>query len=225
MTELEYRNNWLYSHFYIHVQNVEEVNNYVIVSREQFLGINTVEDKEILPTIFDDIFFLSDFIVGIKISNRYGFYDLDKKIWLQEPNCVSYTQNSFYNTVEIIINDRHGLICLDERKLLIPAQYEDVTINSMQPFLWIKEKNSYHYIEKATGKLVKMPEAIFAYDTPFKVMFIKKHNGKVECLGANGNLARLEFRKLLCSNGGRLKLQNVKYHKFEIIDIYGQILN
>lgn len=57
MTELEYRNNWLYSHFYIHVQNVEEVNNYVIVSREQFLGINTVEDKEILPTIFDDIFF------------------------------------------------------------------------------------------------------------------------------------------------------------------------
>lgn len=224
---IENRKKWLDSHFFIKPEIVICLEDINIERRKDFFGLSSKNDEVVLPTIFDDIKCVDSNIVCVCIDKKFGFYDILLYKWIIEPLCDSYIINDFYKSIEIIKDGKHGLIDVDNQRLLVGPYYEDVSVNSKCGYIWVEQNGLYHYIKRSNGEKLNMPGAVDAYDTHFEedVIFIKKHNGIVECVNEKGCLAITEFRQIMKRNHGRLKLYNSKKHNFVIIDIYGRILN
>lgn len=227
MKNIKEREKWLDSHFFIKPKIVKSLNGMNIERRKSFVGLSSENGEVILPTIFDDLMFIEAYLTCVCIEGKYGFYNIILNKWLIEPFCDSYIINDFYKSIEIIQNNKHGLIDIDDQCLLISPYYENVSGNSKCKYIWVEQNGLYHYIKRSTGEKLSMPGAVDAYDTNFKedVVFVKKKNGMVECMNEKGYLAITEFRRIMKRNNGRLKLYNSKRHNFVIIDIYGRILN
>lgn len=224
---IEHRVKWLESFFYIRTKVLVDCGGYKIVKRKQFMGIANAKNnllEEILPTIFDEIIMIENGLAMIRLLNKWGIYDVEKLLWLVEPCCEQVIKNEFYETMELITFNKHGLFDIKKKTLLIPIQYEDVTINSTNEYLWVKKDLRYHYIKRSTGKFLSMIDAVMAYDTSVG-LFIKRIDGTVRCVNELGLHDPILFRELMIKNNGRLKLQNIKLHECDIIDIYGFILN
>ena len=224
---IKHRVKWLEEFFYIRTKVLVDFGNYKVVKRKQFMGIVNAKKnilEEILPTIFDEIVMIDQGLAMIRLLNKWGIYDVEKLSWIVEPCCEQVIKNDFYKTMELIVSNKHGLFDIKEKTLLIPIQYEDVTINSTNEYLWVKKDSKYHYIKRSTGRFLSMIEAVMAYDTNLG-LFIKKIDGTVRCVDESGLDDPVLFRSLMIENNGRLKLQNIKLHECDIIDIYGFILN
>ena len=223
---IEERKKWLDSHFFIKSETVLCQKNLKIERRKAFVGLSSIDDKVILPTIFDDITLLNSALVCVCIDKKIGFYDTLLGKWIVEPLCDSYSIHDFYGSIDIIQNGKHGLIDIEEHRLLISAYYDKVSINSKCRYIWVKKDGFYHYIKRSTGEKLIMSGAMEAYDSNMdeNVMFIRK-NGIVECVDEKGYLATNTFRRIMKRNHGRLKLFNSQEHSFVVIDIYGRILN
>lgn len=228
MFDIEERKRWLKTHFYIHLEEVNVVGDYHIVNRSEYYGIIETNDagseKELLPTLYDGIYFIGKDIVSVTFDGKVGFYSISDGNWIILPVCDDYSIDSFYNTISIVCDKGKGLIDISKRKLLIEPAFEDTTINSTCKYLWVKKNDFYHYINKETGTLIYMPGAIGAYDDNSN-MFIRLPEKKVLCLNELGEIDYLEFRRVVKLNNGRLRLKNFKYHTMDVVDVYGQILN
>lgn len=222
-----HRFKWLEEHFYIHADVLVDFNNYKIIKRKQFIGIINVNRnvvQEILPTIFDDVTMIYRDLAKVRLLNKWGVYDVEKTSWIVDLCCEQMEVNEFYNTIELIAAGKHGLLDIKEKNLLIPIQYEDVTIDAGCEYLWVKKKSHYHFVKKSTGKFLSMIDAVMAYDTSIG-LFVKSADGIVHCVNELGLDDPILFRSLVIRNHGRLKLQNTKLHECDIIDIYGFVLN
>lgn len=224
---IEERKKWLDSHFFIKPQIVHSINDMDIVRRKEYWGLYSKKNEVNLPTIFDDLMLINPNVVKVQIKEKSGFYDICSDKWIIKPLCDSYYIDGFYNSIEIVQEGKHGLIDLDEHRLLVAPVYNAVSRNSKCRYLWIKEGVFYHYIKQSTCQRLNMPGALYAYDTNTEenVMFIKKRNNIVECVDEKGNIDIISFRQIMVKNNGRLKLYNSQQHSFDIIDIYGRILN
>lgn len=218
---------WLDSHFFIKPIVIKSLNDIDIEKRKNFVGLSSKSKGFILPTIYDDIIPVNSNIVCVYICDKLGFYGVNLCKWIIEPVCDNLAINDFYNSIEIIQDNKHGLIDIDNQRLLIAPYYDNVSINSKCNYVWVEQNGLYHYIKRSTGEMLTMPGAVDAYDTDVgeDVMFIKKNNGTVECVDEKGNIAIIAFRHIMKKNHGRLKLYNSKKHSFVVIDTYGRILN
>ena len=67
---IEERKKWLDSHFFIKSEVVQCLKNLKIERRKDFVGLSSINDKVILPTIFDDIL-KSATIIQYTIKGRF----------------------------------------------------------------------------------------------------------------------------------------------------------
>ena len=199
--------------------------NLNVEKRKDFVGLSYNNQKVLLPTIFDGITLVNSTMACVSFEGKYGFYDVYLEKWIIEPLCDSYSVNEFYKSIEIVEANKHGLIDIEERRLLVSPHYDEISANSGCRYIWVKKDGFYHYVKRSTGEKINMPGAEEAYDsnTDGNVMFIKK-NGIVECVDENGHLATSIFRRIMKRGHGRLKLSNSKENSFIVIDIYGRIL-
>lgn len=221
------RTNWLDSHFYIETEICENFDNCLLLRRKKYYGLSMFileAQIDILPTIYDSIVYYAKSILKVTIVNKIGFYDLHNKQWICEPICDEAIFNDFYQTVELIVDGKHGLLDISSRRVVIPILYEDVTTNSMNNYLWVKTKVSFGFINKQNGRLIGVSNAILAYDHP-NYMFVKLENGRVVCVNETGNKDEIIMRKQSLINNGRIEVKNIKYHISEIVDLYGYVLN
>lgn len=65
---IEERKKWLDSHFFIKSEVVQCLKNLKIERRKDFVGLSSINDKVILPTIFDDITLLNSALVCVCID-------------------------------------------------------------------------------------------------------------------------------------------------------------
>ena len=118
---IEERKKWLDSHFFIKSEVVQCLKNLKIERRKDFVGLSSINDKVILPTIFDDITLVDSTLVCVCVDGKFGFYDILLDKWIVEPLCDSYSINDFYGSIDIIQNGKHGLIDIEDHRILISA--------------------------------------------------------------------------------------------------------
>lgn len=217
---------WADNHFYIEVSIEGMINGILITRRKKYYGLSAQNDEEeILPTIYDSISPVNNSrTLEIKIGNLTGFYCLEHSDWIVKPCCEEVVFHDFYQTIEISSQGKHGLIDLKSNRLIIPLEWDDTTITTDPEYLWVKRGNIFSFIEKTTGRVIFAGEGCMAYDTLCS-MYVQRNNGQVVRYDSDGVPDDLAMRKDIISNHGRLKLNNYKNHSYNIIDLYGFILN
>lgn len=219
---LEQRKGWLNDYFFIDTKIQEIRGSYVVVKRKNYVGL-VIDGIDILETLFDEIVFIDTEFIKARVADKWGLFDIVSEKWIIKPLCNIIKLHKFYNTIELIIGKKHGLISIPLHKIVVPIKYEDVSINANGEYIWVKEFNVYSFLKKSSGQLLRMQNASFAYDNEEYMMVLI--DGKVYCMNELGNKDEALFRKLVIENKGRLRLMNYKYRVLDIVDIYGNIIN
>lgn len=224
MNELEERLKWADANFYIHKKEVCMSGEYKVMRRKEMYGVDNVSGEEELPTIADAIQLLPNRLAGIKIKSKYGIFDLQDHLWVIEPNCHQLIANDFRNIIECVIGEKHGLVDIMSRRLIVKPEYDDVSLCISGNYIWVKQNDNFHFIEKGSGKLIRIPNASYAYDCDKDTLFVRKGN-HVVCVDDRGGIDKVRFREIIVASKGRLRLENSRYHAIHIIDQYGYIIN
>lgn len=224
MKEIEERLRWADANFYMHKKEVYMSDEYKIMRRKELYGVDNVSGKEELPTIADAIQLLPNRLAVINIKGKYGIFDLRDHSWVIEPNCDQLIVNDFRSTIECVIGEKHGLVDIMSRRLIVKPEYDDVSLCISGSYIWVKEDDKFHFVEKESGKLVRIPDASFAYDCDKDTLFVRIDN-HVVCVDDGGGIDKVRFRDILVASKGRLRLENSRYHTIHIIDQYGYIIN
>lgn len=213
--------------FYIDY-SVEEVWGQVnIVRKREWLGMVLASsvDNFILPPVFDEITFLSDNNYAMLcIDGFWGIFNVAKRQWVVFPVCRKLTVYSDYATVELLTDKGKGLFSLKEGRMVVSPFFDDVTCWAGGDYLWVRQGAYHHFVRKADGVLVSLPDAIKAYDTPHG-LFALASNRIVFCADDEGLDDAQTLRQVVKLGNGRARLYNYKEHNMDIIDIYGHILN
>ncbi len=224
-TEIEKRKEWLDKYFYIQ-ENIEYTfADFGVIKRKNYFGVITLSSHEdVLLTLYDKITPINNELLQVEVGLKKGFYSLRNRVWIVLPICDNIIHYEHYRTIELIVENKHGLLDIEKHDITIPIEYEDVTISTNGDYLWVKKHSTYHFIRKSDKSFVSIPEAIQAYDTSH-YMFVKKSNGVVVCVGDDGLRNEMTMREYIKESNGRLKLLNIKLHVLDIVDLYGYILN
>lgn len=199
---------------------------YNIISRKGMIGVDDCEGLHVCLPVYDEI--ISVFGGGtllIKICDTYGIFSLKTKKMEVLPDFDSVIVYDEYQTIEVIKNGKHGLWDDRECRLVIPVEYEDVTVVAYYPYLWVRKSQIlFDFIERATGQLMNVPDAIMAYESRDGMFVQYRQTGRVIAVNANGYVNVLALRRSVITAHGRKVLKNKKYKIKDIIDIYGNIL-
>lgn len=180
--------------------------------------------EDLLPTVFDLIRFVTDSVVEIQINGSSGLFSANNGDWLFEPSQYHLRLLDDLNVIEVEGEDGKGLFSLREKLMVVPPKYDDTTNTDIGEYLWVRKGDRFHFILKGNHVFHSASDAIMAYDTD-DGMWVKHSDGTVALLNKVGNDDTRNYRKTLIKNGGRMKLQNLKYGIIDICDIYGHILN
>lgn len=200
---------------------------YNIVNRKGMIGVDNCKGVHVCLPIYDEISSVFDEgTLLIKICNIFGIFSLKTKKMEVLPNFDSVIIHNEHRTIEVIKNGKHGLWDDKECRLVIPAEFEDVTVSTYYPYLWIKKSQTlFDFIEKTTGQLVNVPNAIMAYESCDGMFVQSKQTSRVMAINANGYADILALRRSVITTHGRKILKNNKYKIQDVVDIYGNILN
>lgn len=211
--------------FYIIKQTVRRTGNYTIVRRGKLLGLVNADNKEILPTIFDDIKGpYQNHCLFLCVENKWGFYNLHENRWLLSPLFDELYYHDQYNTLEIITKQKHGLYSIRLDKIIIQPQYDEVCLIDINDYIWARQEKKIIFFKTETGISISPSDVEMVYDIPHH-MVVKHYNGRICCINEDGIDDRLAYRRFIIKHRGRYKFQNYKYQVNDLADIYGYVLN
>lgn len=210
-------------YFFVDYEVVRQCGNIDIIRRRDWLGICIHNDIKniLLDTIADDIV-ASGLLAAIKIGGQWALFDLSRCSFLFPPEYDALQLNGNERTVTLLLNGKQGLYSLQEKRVVIPTLFDDCTNNDHSDYLWVRSGSVYQYVRKSDGSVIDLGDADMAYDTDDAMLV--KHGDRVICLNAEGYEDELSLRSLVMRGNGRLKIVNSKLHFYNIIDIYGYIL-
>ena len=198
---------------------------YSIVSRNGWMGVMSGNDV-IIPSIYDDI--------ELRTSGRHVFVVCDvfgkKGVWLVDSNRglsvipVNYHEilsTPHHDGIIFIGKEGEGLYCLERRKILFEAKYNKVSFNTSSRSIWAQTKDdSYIFINGILGNQTMVHRRIIPIELEDFTGYIEE-DGHIEFIEGDS----YQFRKLVVSEGGRLRLTNSRSGKLYISDPNGYILN
>ena len=220
------RQKWAHSHFYVELKEMKCASGYRILKRKMYQGLfrQTNRDyQEVLPTIYDNLSFITNSLVEAKLDRYIGYFSLQKNDWVVFPEYEQSVRHDACHSIELVFNGKHGLMDMNTHELVIPVAFDDVTICPFYSYLWVKRMERFYVIRKSDGHLISLLNAIRVYDDPDGI-FVKQENGSVVCFNEEGEVDELKMRNIMLQYRGRKKVQNIKYHNVEIIDNNGYVL-
>lgn len=210
-------------YFFVDYDVVRQCGNIDIIRRRDWFGISIHGDVEniLLDTIADDIS-IDGHLAAIKIEGRWAMFDLLQCSFLFPPEYDALQINDYERTVSLELNGKHGLYSLREKRVVIPLLFDDCTNSDLSDYLWVRSGNIYKYVMKCDGTIIDSGDADMAYDLDGSMLV--RLGERIICLNQNGYEDNLALRRLVIQSNGRLKVVNSKLHLYNIIDIYGFIL-
>ena len=200
--------------------------NISIIQRKSFYGIMDETGKYLFPPIYDDIQFLGESgLVCISVLDKKALFSINQEQIVVDFECDDVILYDSFDTIEFIISGKHGLWSNYESRVIIPACYDEITCHSDCQYLWAFNESHYCFIEKATGRVINISNALNVYDTEEGMFMQFGETQNVVYLDHDGFRDSVYLRRLVRKNNGRLILRNSKKEIKHIIDIYGRILN
>ena len=197
-----------------------------IIQRKTLYGVMDENGKYLFPPVFDDIQILGESgLVYISILDKKALFAINLKQIIVDFVCDDVIPYDSFNTIEFIISGKHGLWSNYDSRVIIPACYDEITCRSDCQYLWAFNESHYCYIEKATGHVINISNALNVYDTEEGMFMLFGETHNVVYLNRDGFRDPVYLRRLVRKNKGRLILRNSKKEIKHIIDIYGRILN
>lgn len=158
---------------------VEENNIFKILSNTEKKIICVVKDKIVYETT--DSVDISYYDIDKKIiqiydsnkdySNKYSYYDISKKSFLQsKPERENYESlSSLTGYTSFTVNDKHGV--MKGEKIILPCEYDDIEFLSPTVFKFIKSTNNQELVfAKSNGTYsvinLKNKKSVFDFKAP-----------------------------------------------------------
>jgi len=197
-----------------------------IIQRKTLYGLMAEDGRYLYPPVYDDIQFLGGSgLACVSLLDKKSLFSIRDKRIVFDLECDEVISYESFDSVEFIISGKHGLWSNSDERVIIPACYDEVTCHSDCQYLWAFNESHYCFIEKATGRVINISNALNVYDTE-EGMFIQfGETQNVVYLNHDGFRDSVYLRRLVRKNNGRLILRNSKKEIKHIIDIYGRILN
>ena len=197
-----------------------------IIQRKTLYGIMDENGKYLFPPVYDDIQILGESgLACISVLNKKALFSINHRQIVADFECDDVVQYDSFDTIEFKISGKHGLWSNHDSRVIIPACYDEITCHSDCQYLWAFNEYHYCYIEKATGRVINISNALNVYDTEEGMFMQFGETQNVVYLNHDGLKDSVYLRRLVRKNKGRLILRNSKKEIKHIIDIYGRILN
>lgn len=212
--------------FFHSVDIVETSLKTSICKRKEFLGIiqNSDSLEQLLPCIYDDIVAIENDLFLIRVNEKWGIFDAKNNCWCIELSIDKFMMYDIFGTVEVVKDGQRGLFSRQLRRLVIPIKFEQVTNTDRCEYLWVYLNGLYHFIKKSSGEFISLSNTIMAYDMETGI-FALCNDGYIYAFSEEGYVDNVLFRRFVLENKGRGRFLNFKYHRIEITDLYGYILN
>lgn len=209
--------------FFIKPELDRQIGEFEIVKRKAFVGLNK-NDTVLFEPIYDDIQFLTESICSLKIKNLLGLADCTSGEMLLDFNYARMTIDIEGYITTFNSEGRRGLYDYNNKKELLSCKYEEFGSPIGVEYIWIRNGNQYDYIEKKSGKIIRVGGLSRVYDSP-EGMFGVNSSRRVIMIGEDGYENPKKLREIVMRAGGYLCLQNYVYKIEDYIDVYGNILN
>lgn len=210
--------------FFLPIEKITSDSPYTIIKRNKRLGI-IKDDMVIVSPIYDNVRLLVNNYAILEIENAVACYDLVTQLFV---TTFEYHHILCVNNYLKVYKDSNlcGIFDLVEKKQIVRCGlYEDFNLKDRNTkYMWAKYDKYFHFINKHTGKIIRLQGISMAYDTPF-LMMGKDERDTVSVYNEEGRQDLLLLRRIVQKEGGYMTLYNYTYNIQHLIDINGNVLN
>lgn len=183
------------------------------------------DDQVIVPPIYDNIRLLPNHYAIFEIGNAAACFNLITQLFTTpfDYHHISYVNNYLKLYKE---SNRCGIFDLEGENIIAECNlYDDFNLKDRRTkYMWARCDNHFHFINKHTGKIIRLSEISMAYDTT-SLMIGKNKQDIVSVYSEEGYAVDFALREIVRDNGGYMTLYNYTYNIQHVIDINGNILN
>ena len=195
-----------------------------IVSLKRYYGLSRSE-KLILMPVFDEICFSENGDIAFaRIEDMWNLFDAYTGAELIPDSMASIPiYNSAHQTLEIIVDENHhGLYDLNLKRLILPAEYDEVDCSTAFSHMWVRKGTCWGYVQKGTGRETMVDDMDMVYEADGGLFMLK--GSQIFMIDERGVSDERALRRYVLSHDGRGVVRNAKYHETKYFDIYGYIL-